>query len=80
MQDEYLNYPRMILQGSDTMQDGPELARIVLHEFGHAMGLEHELRKSVALIPWDTALYTHTTKAIILGTCPRWMRIYLSAL
>lgn len=35
-----------------TPQD--ELQRVVLHEFGHALGLIHEHQSPAAEIPWDT--------------------------
>jgi len=51
----YDDKPTMFLQGLDTLQDMKEFTRVVLHESGHAIGLEHELRKPAAQIPWDTA-------------------------
>ncbi|MDO6433000.1 hypothetical protein Q4E93_20500 [Flavitalea sp. BT771] len=50
----YLNGPSMFLEGLDTLSDDAEFTRVVLHEFGHAIGLEHELQKSTVKIPWDT--------------------------
>lgn len=48
---------------SHTMQFGwltprssdEEISRVVLHEFGHALGLIHEHQSPTASIPWDTA-------------------------
>ena len=53
------NVPR----NSHTMQFGwltpastdDEVRRVVLHEFGHALGLIHEHQSPTASIPWDTA-------------------------
>lgn len=36
-------------------QSEAEFNRVVLHEFGHAIGLEHELQNINAKIDWDTA-------------------------
>ncbi len=56
----YHNVPTMFLEGLDTMKDTQQFNRIVLHEFGHALGLEHELKKPSAKIPWDSAaVYTY---------------------
>jgi hypothetical protein len=33
--------------------DHPEFERTVLHEFGHALGLQHEHHHPKANIPWD---------------------------
>lgn len=55
IQDKYMDQPTMFLEGLDTMKDKQEFIRIVLHEFGHTLGLEHELRKASSKIPWDTA-------------------------
>jgi hypothetical protein len=51
----YAGRPTMYLGGLDTMRDERNFRRIVLHEFGHALGLEHELRNPRLQIPWDTA-------------------------
>lgn len=56
----YANVASMFLEGLDTLRDENEFRRIVLHEFGHALGLEHELLKSSAHIPWDSnAVYKY---------------------
>jgi hypothetical protein len=55
MQQEYDHNYTMCLQGLDTLKDEIEFHRVVLHEFGHAIGLEHELQSPAANIPWDTA-------------------------
>jgi hypothetical protein len=55
MQEEYKHHYTMCLQGLDTLKDETEFRRVVLHEFGHALGLEHELQSPDATIPWDTA-------------------------
>jgi hypothetical protein len=54
-QKEYDHSFSMCLQGLDTLQDEAIFRRVVLHEFGHALGLEHELQSPSASIPWDTA-------------------------
>ena len=55
-----LRIPTMCLQGLDTMKNPELFRRTVLHEFGHVMGLLHELQSPVADIPWDTAkLYAY---------------------
>ena len=36
-----------------------EFRRVVLHEFGHAIGLEHELQNPNAILPWDSAAVYH---------------------
>lgn len=55
MQGEYSQHYTMCLEGLDTLKDETEFRRVVLHEFGHALGLEHELQSPAATIPWDTA-------------------------
>lgn len=52
---KYLLKPNMYLGGLDTMSNESNFKRIVLHEFGHALGLEHELKNPNLNIPWDTA-------------------------
>lgn len=43
--------------------DADELQRVVLHEFGHALGLEHEHTHPGVRIPWDyEAVYAHYRK------------------
>lgn len=53
LQEEYYTKPSMYLQGLDTLKNKDEFRRIVLHEFGHILGIEHELRKPTANIPWN---------------------------
>lgn len=36
-----------------------EFRRLVLHEFGHALGLEHELQNPSFSVSWDTAALFH---------------------
>lgn len=56
----YRNKPTMCLQGLDQTTDEALFVRTVLHEFGHVMGLLHELQNPHAQIPWDTArLYAY---------------------
>ena len=55
IQKEYENQPTTFLEGLDTLTDKREFKRVVLHEFGHALGLEHELQKTSVRIPWNTA-------------------------
>ena len=50
---KYDNKYTMYLQGLDTLQDAKKFKRVVLHEFGHALGLEHELKNPNAKIPWN---------------------------
>lgn len=49
--------PTVFLSRLDSLlsSDYEEFKRIVLHEFGHVLGLEHELQSPAAKIPWDTA-------------------------
>ncbi len=54
----FIGKATMWLQDLD-MQEDDEFRRVVLHEFGHAIGLEHELQSVNARINWDTAaVYT----------------------
>ncbi len=39
----------------DTNTDNAEFSRVILHEFGHALGFIHEHQSPVAGIPWDIA-------------------------
>ncbi len=50
---EYSSAATMSLQNLD-YQPEAEFNRVVLHEFGHAIGLEHELQSPNANIIWDT--------------------------
>ncbi len=38
-----------------TSTDNAEFSRVIVHEFGHALGFIHEHQSPVAGIPWDTA-------------------------
>jgi hypothetical protein len=54
------SFPRdstMFLQDidEDLKRGNTDARRIILHEFGHALGLQHELQHPDATIPWDTA-------------------------
>lgn len=51
----YKEIPTMCLFGLDTIRDQAIYKRTVLHEFGHVMGMLHELQNPSAVIPWDTA-------------------------
>lgn len=53
LQEEYDTDFTMYLQGIDTLRDQKEFRRVILHEFGHALGIEHELSKPSAVIPWN---------------------------
>jgi hypothetical protein len=55
IQPEYKTDPSMYLEGMDTLRDQVVFRRVVLHEFGHALGLEHELSNPNAAIKWDSA-------------------------
>lgn len=50
---QYSSATTMSLQNLDNETD-TEFNRVVLHEFGHAIGLEHELQSPIANIIWDT--------------------------
>ncbi len=50
------NHVTMFLENLDIGYfSGVEFRRVVLHEFGHAIGLEHEQLHPMANIQWDTA-------------------------
>lgn len=49
---------------TDTLQPKPELARIVLHEFGHALGAVHEHQHPDARIPWNKTLLASLLKQV----------------
>ncbi|MBW6437194.1 Tolloid-like protein 1 [Actinoplanes hulinensis] len=52
--------PTVRLGGLDTVTDPDEVRRVVLHEFGHAIGCVHEHSSPVAKIQWDeTAVYAY---------------------
>lgn len=51
---EYASVSTMSLQNLDSSPDA-EFIRVVLHEFGHAIGLEHELQNPNVHIVWDTS-------------------------
>ena len=53
IQQEYNTKYSMYLQGIDTLRNKEEFHRVILHEFGHALGIEHELSKPSAAIPWN---------------------------
>lgn len=60
--DKMIYDTTMFLQDIDLAlnQNKPDARRIILHEFGHALGLYHELQHPEAEIPWDTvALYSY---------------------
>lgn len=47
------------LQNLDTRPEN-EFRRVVLHEFGHSIGLEHELQSPIANVLWDSvAVYKY---------------------
>ncbi|WP_109511189.1 matrixin family metalloprotease [Pseudomonas ovata] len=48
----------------DKIQPLPELPRIVLHEFGHALGAVHEHQHPRANIPWNIPLLTALLKQV----------------
>lgn len=49
----YKNEPTMFLERIDTIKNVKEFRKIILHEFGHALGLEHELKNPDKKIPWN---------------------------
>jgi hypothetical protein len=49
----YEDLPTMCLQGLDQTKDEELFQRTVLHEFGHVMGLLHELQNPNVKIPWN---------------------------
>jgi TPR repeat protein len=54
--------PTMVL-GLSVMSSERVLRRLVLHEFGHALGLEHEHQNPAEEIPWDhDAVYAHAAR------------------
>lgn len=64
-------FARTIPQDQPTMNYGwldldtpeAEYSRVVLHEFGHALGAIHEHQHPLASIPWDVpAVYAHYTR------------------
>lgn len=63
VQPEYDTDPSMYLQGMDTLRDPVVFRRIVLHEFGHVLGLEHEFSNPTVAIKWDsTEVYKYYLK------------------
>lgn len=46
--------PTLQLGWLDAQTSEEEIRRVVLHEFGHALGLGHEHSSPAAEIPWDT--------------------------
>ncbi|MBS1663645.1 MAG: hypothetical protein JST68_21560 [Bacteroidetes bacterium] len=56
----YKGQTTMCLQGLDETKDSALFTRTVLHEFGHMIGLLHELQSPDAKINWDTTrLYAY---------------------
>jgi len=54
------NYPTMNFGWFDDNTSDAEFSRVVIHEFGHALGLVHEHQSPVAGIPWDREeVYAH---------------------
>ncbi len=51
---KFLGKPTIYLQNLHKRTD-TEFKRVVLHEFGHAIGLEHELQNPEAIIKWDSS-------------------------
>jgi TPR repeat protein len=50
--------------GLSLVSSDRDLRRLVLHEFGHALGLEHEHQNPGEPIPWDEeAVYAHAARA-----------------
>jgi hypothetical protein len=50
----YDHLPTMSLEGLDKTTDKTLFRRVILHEFGHALGFLHETQNPTANIPWDT--------------------------
>lgn len=59
LDNAYTGKPTMCLEGLDKTSDEVLFKRTVLHEFGHAMGLYHELQNPNTKIAWDTAALYH---------------------
>lgn len=57
--ESFLGKATLWLQNLDK-RTNDEFRRVVLHEFGHAVGLEHELQSPNSNIQWDSAsVYTY---------------------
>lgn len=54
----------MCLQGLDTLKNEALFRRTVLHEFGHVMGMLHELQNPTVAIPWDTLKLYHYYESV----------------
>ncbi|HEV2852264.1 MAG TPA: M12 family metallopeptidase [Thermoanaerobaculia bacterium] len=61
----------MNLNGLDPLTSETEYKRVVLHEFGHALGLIHEHQSPAAAIPWDKPkVYEYYRR---LNETPEWV-------
>lgn len=65
-----LDQPTMNLGWLTTAMPNDEFAAVVMHEFGHALGLIHEHQSPAADIPWDReAVYAYYSGPPNFWTC-----------
>lgn len=56
IQSEYKGQTTTFLEGLAKVKDPIEFRRIILHEFGHVLGVEHELKHPQSGITWNKPL------------------------